>query len=125
MVIIFTTTACIVLLALVVRWMVKGPTRSRIHITINNGRVLEVGGGHSLFHTLQREGFALPSTCGGKGSCAKCRCRIVSGGGRISEREVPFFSKAEVKAGWRLACQVKVHGDMVVELPAEALVTKA
>ncbi|MBX2974374.1 MAG: 2Fe-2S iron-sulfur cluster binding domain-containing protein [Flavobacteriales bacterium] len=119
--IIFIATACAVLLSLVVRWMLKGPTRSRIHITINGGRVLEVGGGHSLYHTLEREGIVLASTCGGKGSCAQCRCRVVKGGGRITEREQPYFSRAEVARKWRLACQVKVYGDMTVELPGTAL----
>jgi len=118
--IIYIASACTVLAALVMRWMWKGPTRSRIHITLDDGRVLEVGGGHSLYHTLAREGITLASSCGGNGSCALCRCRVVKGGGRITERELPYFSKAEVKAKWRLACQLMVHGDMTLELPEGA-----
>lgn len=46
-----------------------------------------------------------------------CKCRIVKGGGRIADRELPFFNRKEVVGKWRLACQVKVHGDMAVDLP--------
>lgn len=80
--------------------------------------VLEVDRGGSLLTTLGGKGVLLPSTCGGKGSCALCRCRVVKGGGPISDRETPFFTQAEVRAQWRLACQVVVLGDLLIELPA-------
>jgi Na+-transporting NADH:ubiquinone oxidoreductase subunit F len=118
--ILFIAFACVLLVAAVVRWMLKGPTHSRIRITVNGSRVLEVSGGDTLMNTLAREGIRLASTCGGKGSCAMCRCRIVKGGGRIAERELPYFNKKEVVGKWRLACQVKVHGDMAVDLPDTA-----
>ncbi|MBL7946224.1 MAG: 2Fe-2S iron-sulfur cluster binding domain-containing protein [Flavobacteriales bacterium] len=95
--------------------------RSRIHITINGGRVLEVSGGQSLFQKLNEHGVELPSSCGGKGSCAQCRCRVMRGGGRITDQERPYFTPAEVADNWRLACQVKVVGDLVVQLPGTDL----
>lgn len=94
--------------------------RSRIHITVNGGRVLEVSGGQSLFHKFKEHGVELPSTCGGKGSCAQCRCRVLGGGGPITEQERPYFTLAEVTDKWRLACQVKVVADLVVQLPEQA-----
>lgn len=114
---IFVAVACLLLCVPLVRWVQKGSIRSRPQIRINGGRVVEVAGGRSLFHVLASEGIALPSTCGGKGSCAKCRCRVLQGGGAITAQERPYFSKAEVDAGWRLACQVQVHGDIAVDLP--------
>ncbi len=115
--IVFITAACMLLIAVVVRWMLKGPTHSRIRITVNRSKVLEVSGGDTLMNTLAREGIRLPSTCGGRGACAMCKCRIVKGGGRIAQQELPFFNRKEVEGKWRLACQVKVHGDMAVDLP--------
>lgn len=116
--IVFITVACVLLVAVVLRWMLKGPTHSRIRITINGERTIAVSGGDTLFNTLAREGIALPSTCGGKGSCALCRCRVLKGGGPIAERELPYFTRAEVAQKWRLACQVKVLNDLAIELPA-------
>lgn len=114
---IILSVACLVLVGIVVCWVLKGPTRSRIHIDLQHGHVVEVGGGADLYQTLKRAGIQLPSTCGGKGSCAQCRCRVLKGGGRITERERPYFTQSEVNRKWRLACQVKVHGDLTVELP--------
>lgn len=109
--------AVLVLLSMLVGWSLRGNARSRIRITLGQEKVLEVSGGDTLMNTLAREGVVLPSTCGGKGSCAQCRCRIVKGGGRIAERERPYFNRTEVRDKWRLACQVIVHDDMVLDLP--------
>ncbi|MGV3636505.1 MAG: 2Fe-2S iron-sulfur cluster-binding protein [Flavobacteriales bacterium] len=94
--------------------------RSRIHITVDGDRVLEVSGGRTLFHLLKEHGVELPSTCGGKGSCAQCRCRVLRGGGAITEQERPFFTPAEVADKWRLACQVKVVRDLEVRSPGRS-----
>ncbi|MBL7952139.1 MAG: 2Fe-2S iron-sulfur cluster binding domain-containing protein [Flavobacteriales bacterium] len=115
--IVFIAAACALLIGVVAWWMLKGPTHSRIRITVDRSRVLEVSGGDTLMNTLAREGIRLRSTCGGRGACAMCKCRIVKGGGRIAQRELPFFNSKEVEGKWRLACQVKVHGDMAVQLP--------
>jgi len=114
---ILLATAGALLLLWAMYWLSRGQIRSRIRITLNGDRELMVGGGASLYHTLLQHGEVLPSTCGGKGSCAQCRCRVLHGGGRITDRETPYFSPSEVKEKWRLACQVKVHRDLVVELP--------
>ena len=115
--IIFIVSACALPAVLVLGWMLKGPARSRIRIHITDGRVVDVNAGRSLFDSLAREGIDLPSTCGGKGSCARCRCRVLKGGGAITGQERPFFSRAEVDARWRLACQVRVQRDITVEIP--------
>lgn len=117
MAILFVAMACVALFALVIRWVIRTPVRSRVRITIDAGRVLEVNAGDRLYHTLVRAGVMASTTCGGYGSCAQCRCRVLKGGGRITERELPYFSKGEQQNHWRLACQVRVHGDLTIELP--------
>ena len=117
-------TAGALLLLWAMYWLSRGQIRSRIRITLNGDRELLVNGGASLYHTLLQHGAMVPSTCGGKGSCAQCRCRVLRGGGRITDREKPYFSPAEIKGKWRLACQVMVHGDLVVELPTVAVGSK-
>ncbi len=51
-------------------------------------------------------GFGVEFPCGGKGSCGKCKIRVLEG--RID-------SKSLVQ-GWHLACQSKLSGDVVLEV---------
>ncbi len=92
-----------------------------VRIRVNAERTLEVPTGGALLYALAKEGIVLPTTCGGTGSCAWCKCKVMKGGGRITEQEQPYFSREQVKEHWRLACQVKVLRDMEVEVPAGLL----
>ncbi len=92
-----------------------------VRIRVNAERTLEVPTGDALLYALAEEGITLPTTCGGTGSCAWCKCKVLKGGGRITDRELPYFSRTQVKDHWRLACQVRVLRDMEVEVPAGLL----
>jgi Na+-transporting NADH:ubiquinone oxidoreductase subunit F len=48
-----------------------------------------------------------------------CRCRVRSGGGALLPTEVSHIKPREARAGFRLACQVKVKEDLAIELPPE------
>ena len=75
--------------------------------------------GGSLLSSLAISNVFIPSACGGGGTCSQCRCQVLSGGGDILPTEVSHFSRAEIKDNYRLACQVKVKGDMEVKIPDE------
>ena len=75
--------------------------------------------GGSLLSTLSSENIFIPSACGGGGTCSQCKCQVLSGGGDILPTEVSHFSRSEIKDNYRLACQVKVKGDMEVRIPDE------
>jgi len=91
-------------------------------ITINSGmRVLEVAGGQTLLSTLYGEEIFIPSACGGRGSCGYCKVTVVSGGGPVLPTELPYLTRKEVRAGVRLACQLKVRQDLEVRIPEEIL----
>ena len=94
----------------------------KIKISINHGeKVLEVDGGNSLLSTLGSQGIFLPSACGGGGTCLQCTCHVLKGGGSILPTEEPHFSRKEIAAHKRLACQVKVKEDMEIEVEEEVL----
>ena len=61
--------------------------------------------------------FYTISMCGGGGTCSQCKCQVISGGGDILPTEVSHFSRSEIKDNYRLACQVKVKGDLEVKIP--------
>ncbi len=59
--------------------------------------------------------FHIDASCGGKGTCGKCKVIVSnSNDSNLSKSELKFLSKTEIEKGYRLACQVKVNQEMVV-----------
>ncbi len=105
-----------VLMVIAQRWL---SNYGDCKIDINGKREVTITGGNSLLSSLSDKQIFLPSACGGRGSCAACKCRVVSGGGPLLPTEKPLLSKEEIAAGdIRLACQVKVKSDIKIEIPS-------
>ena len=96
----------------------------KVKININASNEIETESGNSLLSTLSDNGIHLSSACGGKGSCAQCKLQVIEGGGEMLPTESVHFSRKEAKEHWRLGCQVKVKGDMSIEVPQSALDVK-
>jgi Na+-transporting NADH:ubiquinone oxidoreductase subunit F len=92
-----------------------------VKITINGGEQIETEAGSSLLTTLSNKKIFLPSACGGGGTCAMCRCQVISGGGELLMTEAPYFTRKQQQENWRLGCQVKVKQDMQIKIPEEIL----
>ena len=92
-----------------------------IEIQLNEDpdRTLTVQAGDKLLQTLASQNMFLSSACGGKGTCAQCKCMILEGGGSILANEEDYFTNREKKEGWRLSCQVHVKDDMKIRVPDE------
>lgn len=90
-----------------------------VQITINDEKTLTVGSGDTLLTTLSAQNIFLPSACGGGGTCIQCECHVDEGGGEALPTETPHFTRAELKNGARLSCQVKVKQDMKIRIPEE------
>lgn len=75
--------------------------------------------GSSLLSALSDRNVFLPSACGGGGTCAMCECQVLEGGGDILPTELNHISRKHAAEHWRLACQVKVRGDMKIQIPEE------
>lgn len=90
-----------------------------VKITINGESDIETEAGSSLLTTLSNKKIFLPSACGGGGTCAMCRCQVLSGGGTILSTETPYFTRKQQQENWRLGCQVKVKQDMEIKIPEE------
>jgi uncharacterized 2Fe-2S/4Fe-4S cluster protein (DUF4445 family) len=87
------------------------------------GRRVPVEQGETILAAAQRGGILLNATCGGEGVCGRCVVQVMSG--EVSESNLTEQAelKDQVKAGWRLACQAKVLGDLRVHIPPESLTT--
>lgn len=94
-------------------------------ISVNEGKsVFEQPGGTTLLSALYENEVFIPSACGGKGSCGYCKVTVLNGGGPVLPTEMPYLTRAEVKSGVRLACQVKVKEDIGIAIPEDLLNVK-
>ncbi|MGI9330050.1 MAG: NADH:ubiquinone reductase (Na(+)-transporting) subunit F [Gammaproteobacteria bacterium] len=90
-----------------------------VQLLINDEKTLTVPVGGKLLSALADADLFLASACGGGGTCAQCRCKIMEGGGSILPTETSHISKREAREGERLACQVTVKHDMKIVVPDE------
>jgi len=109
----------ILLVALLLYARKKLTPQGDAKIIINDEKELVVSPGSTLLSTLSANKIFLPSACGGGGTCAMCKCRVLEGGGSILPTEVGYFTRKEQMNDWRLGCQVKVREDMKIEVPKE------
>ena len=58
----------------------------------------------------------MDAPCGGRGTCGKCRIRLVKGDLAVTEADRSHFSEEELKNGMRLACRAHPAGDCVIRL---------
>ena len=90
-----------------------------IEINEDSDKSISTPAGGKLLQTLAGNGVFLSSACGGGGTCAQCKCRVLEGGGSPLPTEEPHFTKGELRDGWRLSCQVAVKHDMKIEVEPE------
>ncbi len=93
-----------------------GPARVDLLFAPNGNRV-RVPPGVTLFDAASWNGIAIDSTCGGHGTCKKCKVQITGGSVPVSPLDARAFSPDELRGGWRLACRVVTQTDLQVEVP--------
>jgi len=93
----------------------------------------KVQDGTTMLNAARQLGASLESICGGKGTCGKCKIRIEEGNfakygiqstiTAVTSREevaAKFLNKLQLKQHYRLACQTRIHGDVVIFVPEES-----
>nr|MDO8086109.1 ASKHA domain-containing protein [Candidatus Sigynarchaeum springense] len=87
---------------------------------------LNVARGRSVYDALVAMSFPVGAFCGGRGTCGKCKIRVLETEGNLSpptEREINKLGIQSIKDGFRLACQAVLQGDCRVYL-TDALLPK-
>jgi uncharacterized 2Fe-2S/4Fe-4S cluster protein (DUF4445 family) len=106
-----------------VPYLVIQDIRERILNTIkvsvdNTVSSIEVEDGITLLEAVSKiKEMHIDASCGGKGTCGKCKVQVLKG--NLSEPlpdESKFLSDREIKEGFRLSCMVPVMGDIDVQL---------
>ena len=85
--------------------------------SVANEKGFTVPTGVSAFDAASWNGIAIDSTCGGYGTCKKCRIKVTTGDVEPSKLDYRAFTESEIKEGWRLACLVRASKDVTVDVP--------
>jgi uncharacterized 2Fe-2S/4Fe-4S cluster protein (DUF4445 family) len=86
-------------------------------VFVPNGSKVRVPAGVTVFDAASWNGIAIDSTCGGHGTCKKCKVRIADGAVPVSSLDTRAFSPDELRDGWRLACRAEAGTDLRIEVP--------
>lgn len=93
-------------------------TPARVTIEFrSHDKVTRVPPGMTLFNAASWIGLPIDSTCGARGTCGKCKVRVVSGHSSITAADHNTFAAGELADGWRLSCRAEVQGDLVCDVP--------
>ena len=114
--VIFFTVIVIALVFLIIGAKSKLVASGDAEVLINNEKKIHVPVGSKLLTALADNQLFVSSACGGGGTCGQCKVKVHSGGGDILPTELSHISKREAAHGERLACQVSIKQDMVIEV---------
>ncbi len=102
-------------------------TSGRVDLVfVPNLKRVRVPAGVTVFDAASWNGIAIDSTCGGHGTCKKCKVRIDAGAADaaagssavpVSPIDARAFAPDELRAGWRLACRAMASSDLTIEVP--------
>ncbi|HJN74361.1 MAG TPA: NADH:ubiquinone reductase (Na(+)-transporting) subunit F [Myxococcota bacterium] len=91
----------------------------KIIVNEDKDKAIIAKAGGTLLNTLAEQKIFIPSACGGMGSCGVCKVHVHEGGGAMLPTEKGFINRGEAREGVRLACQVKLKGDLEIEVEPE------
>lgn len=94
-------------------------------LTVNTQTKIATNTGQKLLSALNDNSVLIPSACAGAGTCGLCRVAVLKGGPDPLPIERARFTRAELRQGLHLACQVVVRGDMELEVDEDLLGAEA
>lgn len=122
---VFFFTLIVIALVMVILWAKSHLVpQGEVEIIVNDEKTIKTHVGGKLLMVLAENGLFVPSACGGGGTCAQCRVKILEGGGDLLPTEATHISKREAREGERLSCQVTVKNPLRIEVPEEVFGVK-
>jgi uncharacterized 2Fe-2S/4Fe-4S cluster protein (DUF4445 family) len=80
--------------------------------------------GTDLLTAATKAGVYIKSTCGGEGTCGRCRVRVIKGNVLKTEESFGNIPRDYRSSGYVLACKTYVDDDLVIEIPNETRMEK-
>lgn len=92
-----------------------------VNITVcgREQELVTCNGEETIMDALVASGRAYSFPCGGRGTCGKCRIRVLDGELPASKADEGFFTKEELDKGYRLACQAYPVEDITIQFLGE------
>lgn len=85
-----------------------------------SGRVCQVEEGMTILQVSEAYEVGLPHCCGGRAICTTCRVKVEGGIEHLSdigEYEYDMLELLSIGPAYRLGCQARIRGDVVVAIP--------
>ena len=73
----------------------------------------------SLLESLREAGIVLDAVCNGRGTCGRCKVKVIDPQGVPTREEQIRLTRTELNRGIRYACQYRPTIETVVEIPEE------
>lgn len=89
-------------------------------VAADGEKVLMCNPGESLLEVMIRNDIYISAVCGGRGTCGKCKVKLLDGRLEITPSDKTYFSSEEVKEGWRLACKAIPESSCKVQVIQES-----
>ena len=86
-------------------------------------RKISVDEEENLLQAAMEAGIHINASCGGSGTCGKCRVKLLNGA--VDSPKHPKLTQWEYDEGSRLACLTSIRSDIDVEIPLESQVDKS
>ena len=95
-----------------------GATVARVDLSFEpSGKSVRVPTGVSVFDAASWNGIAIDSTCGGHGTCKKCKVQVLEGTVPVGRLDSRAFDPDQLADGWRLACIANATCDLRIHVP--------
>lgn len=81
-------------------------------------RIVDFSEGETILDIARKASIPIEASCSGRGTCGRCRVKILRGSHpEVTIEESRFFNREEQEDGWRLACRLTGTDGMRIELP--------
>lgn len=89
-----------------------------MELRLTSDEVIKLKEKEDIYSALKRSGIYLVASCGGKGTCGKCKVKIVEGDCNVIS--YGKLTQKERETDIVLACQAVPKGDILIEIPKES-----
>ncbi len=89
-----------------------------MELRLSSGELLRINSGQNIYSALKSSGIYLVAPCGGKGTCGKCRVKVIEGNTNIIS--YGKLTQKERESNIVLACQTTALSDLLIEIPKES-----
>ncbi len=84
----------------------------------------DIPDGTSILDAAEKLGLQMRHDCGGFATCSTCRVWVIEGMPNLTEIDLDeenMLEEAQLTAPFRLSCQAKMKGDVIVRVPDEEM----